>query len=471
MSIHLRKLRYAAVLITIAVILAVVLAPALNILLFPPYFEPVPLLAMMVTGIVAPPLCFYAAHQQYKVKAAQEALKAQQQHLIEAREAAEHAAAARGRFLAVMSHEIRTPLNGILGSIQILAQRPLDPCDRRTVNVLSDSGQVLLTLLNDVLDMSKIEAGEMEIVPVDSVLRSEIARTVQIFEATARNKGLEMTLSFGDDVPARAEVDAIRLRQCLGNLLSNAIKFTKTGGIYVSVGIFDRGDKLMLVLDVEDTGVGIPPEVQDKIFDAFAQADGSTAGEYGGTGLGLSICRQLARNMGGDLVVRSVPGEGATFRLTIACAGVVDRPATERDEREDDQTLSMAGRRILIVDDTDTNRLIAGMFLEPTGAEVLEAEDGIAALEILSAEACDLVLLDMQMPRMDGRETARRIRKDFARHIPIIALTANAMGSDRVDYMALGIEGYVAKPIDQRVFEAEVKRVMCLAEQQGRQVA
>ncbi len=458
-SLGFAKLRYAGSLVLIAVVMAAVLAPLLNILIWPPLVPVVPKLALLVTLIVAPPLCCYAAHQHFKTRAAQEALQAQQTDLIAARTAAEEAAAARARFLAVMSHEIRTPLNGLLGLAQVLAARPLEVEDRRLVDVLNSTGQDLLVLLNDVLDMSKIEAGKLEIVPVSACIRTEISKVVELFGGAARQKSLALDLSISDEIPECVLIDPVRVRQCLSNLISNAIKFTDEGGVFVSVGLGPRSGGDTLVIEVEDTGCGISPTAQSKIFETFGQADSSIAGKYGGTGLGLAICKQLAAKMGGDLMVTSWPGEGARFRLTLALETVTDLTSSKDVLAP---RLMLTGRRLLIVDDTDTNRLVARMFLQPTGVELLEASDGVDALDVLSREPVDLVLLDMQMPNMDGRETTRRIRKAHGEAVAIIVMTAGAIGSDQQDYIALGADGFASKPIDQRAFEAEIARVIAL---------
>ncbi len=393
-----------------------------------------------------------------------------QAKLEEARCAAESASAGKSAFLATMSHEIRTPMNGVLGMAQALCASPLPPKDLEKVKVIRECGTSLLGLLNDVLDISKIESGHMTITPEPADLRDIIGGTVTLWQPSAQDKGLDLTLTFRDDLPGGLAFDAIRVRQCLSNLLSNAVKFTQKGSVQVQVMLRREESKDTLVrITVEDTGIGIARETQDRLFAPFTQADASTARNHGGTGLGLSISRSLARLMGGDLTVESAPGAGSTFHLTF-CAAPIDAPEASPSRSTMTKTNTPTASEMpentpfnaLVVDDNDVNRQVACLFLEKIGARVSQAQDGRQALYALAQSPFDLVLLDMHMPVMDGAETLSQMRKADApwASTPVVALTADAMVGDREKCLGLGADGYVSKPIDLDVLIAEIDRVM-----------
>lgn len=451
-----KQIAYTSVLVFVAMMTAVPLAIFINAIFFPPLHANTLEITALVTAIVAIPLCAFTASQAVRHRVARSRLAEQKLSLLSAKKEAERAVAARSRFLAFMSHEIRTPLNGMLGTAQLLHAQHLNSEQRRLVQVMNDSGQILMSLLNDVLDFTKIEAGELEIAPVECALRSHIRRMVSLFEAEAQNKGLTLEVSIGEDVPERAVADTTRLGQCLGNLLSNAIKFTETGGVFVDVGLRRQTSEDVLVIDVQDTGAGIDDEAQVRIFEPFAQADKTVQTAQGGTGLGLAICRELALRQGGDLTVTSRLGDGACFRLKIAVASIANEGEAPASTMAKTSGQALADKRVLIVDDTDTNRLIVRMFLQQNGAETLEAENGMRAVEIAVETEVDLVLLDMEMPVMDGCQTAARLRVGHGPDLPIIAVTANATPEDREAWRKLGIQGYIPKPIDRKVFDAEV---------------
>ncbi len=381
---------------------------------------------------------------------------------------AEAASRSKSTFLANMSHEIRTPLNGVLGMAQVLESTRLDDDQRDYVAAILDSGRTLTSLLNDVLDISKIEAGKFDIAPVDVDIRALLERQVRLWEGRASEKFLELTLNVADDVPEWLSFDQVRVQQCLSNLISNAIKFTETGGVTVRVSSTAQGDDSHLIeIRVIDTGSGVDAQTLSRLFQPFAQADETTSINHGGTGLGLSITRRLAELMGGGAEATSKVGEGSTFMFSFA-APAADAPAAPDDKTEVDDaekalaTLAGAPLKILIVDDMPLNRRIAALFLNAVGADIEEAENGAAALDALAAKPFDVVLLDMRMPVMDGPETVAAIRASPAawRDTPLIALTADAMGGDREKYLALGADGYVSKPVDERSLLSELLRVM-----------
>jgi len=394
--------------------------------------------------------------------------KMQEIALTEAKLQAEAATVAKSSFLASMSHEIRTPLNGILGMAQVLAGDPLTDAQRDRVNVITESGQTLMALLNDVLDISKIEAGKLEIARVDGDLQLTVERVRQLFLSRAAERGLSVRIETEGVIPPQLRYDPVRVRQCVGNLLSNAIKFTETGGVTIKLGAKPRpsGDWLV-TLSVVDTGIGMDEATMSQLFGAFAQADASITRRFGGTGLGLAITRQLARLMGGDVRADSRPGSGSTFHLWFLAETSTRQPAPAPVEREeaaapDPGPARVLGARVLLVDDNAVNRQVVRLFLASMGPSIVEATNGQEALERLAEQPFDLVLLDVHMPVMDGRETIRRIRASGQAwsNIPVIALTADAMSGDRERYIGMGMNDYISKPIDGRELATRFVRAL-----------
>ena len=358
---------------------------------------------------------------------------------------AEAASQAKSDFVATVSHEIRTPLNGILGMVQVLRRGKTLPAQQGPLDTILASGETLTGLLNDVLDISKIEAGELQlrVEPFDLAAAVETACTP--FAALARQKDVAFSVEVAPEARGEWSGDATRLRQILTNLTANAVKFTEVGTVSVSVTRTATG----LRAEVSDTGIGIAADSLETLFRKFAQVDTSATRRYGGTGLGLAISRELTELMGGELSVRSTPGDGSVFTLDLPFERLGD--ARVEAVAATDGEASVAALRILAADDNPVNRQILKALLEPLGAEVELAEDGLAAVRAMADGAFDLVLMDARMPGMDGVTAAREIRAHEARtgrpRTPILAVTANVMADQVEAYHAAGMDGWVAKPI------------------------
>ncbi|HEY7799591.1 MAG TPA: response regulator [Hyphomonadaceae bacterium] len=393
--------------------------------------------------------------------------KMMEEELRAAKEAAEASSRAKSQFLANMSHEIRTPLNGVLGMAQALEADELLAPQKEKVAIILDSGKSLMALLNDVLDLTKIEAGKLEISAVPGDFLHTMKRTRQLFQAQAEDKGLDLFVRYDSNFPQRLSYDPVRVRQCVSNLLSNAIKFTAQGRVEVGISSKALGDGLHLVqVEIVDTGIGMNAETVEKLFSVFTQADGATTRKFGGSGLGLAISRQLARMMGGDIVAESTEGKGSVFRLTFkameaAPAAPAQTPAAKTAEPV--RRSGLRGVRVLLTDDNAINRQVIKLFLAPQGCDMSEATNGKEALDKIASEEFDVVLLDVHMPVMDGKEAIQRIRANPKwASLPVIALTADAMSGDRERYLSLGMTDYVSKPVDQRELLAKLHSVLKL---------
>jgi len=367
--------------------------------------------------------------------------------VIRNRELAEEATAAseaKSLFLATMSHEIRTPLNGVLGMAQAMAGDDLPDAQRRRLDVVRQSGESLLTILNDILDLSKIEAGKLEIEQADFDLTDVAQGAYATFEAIADHKGVGFALDMAPDAAGAYRGDPTRIRQVLCNLISNALKFTEAGEVRVAIHWAD-GDLCMVV---RDTGIGMTPEQTGALFQKFVQADASTSRRFGGTGLGLAICGELIKRMGGEISIDSEPGRGSTFTVVLPLERIADRAAAHDAPARPAPT----GLRVLAADDNEVNRLVLKTLLDQAGVETVLAENGQAALEAWEAGDWDLILMDIHMPVMDGAEAVAAIRRREAQtgraRTPVIALTADAMSHQVDAFLAQGFDGHVSKPIE-----------------------
>ena len=379
--------------------------------------------------------------------------------LAAARIKAEAANRAKSDFLANMSHEIRTPLNGILGMAQVLGRDDLQASQREQLDVIRNSGEALLAILNSILDLSKIEAGQLEIERTPFELGDAVRAVADPFAALAAEKGLAFETRLEAAADGRWLGDALRLRQVLANLASNAVKFTDQGRISLSVRRTPAG----LAFEVADTGIGIAADRQDEVFAKFSQVDESSTRRFGGTGLGLAICRELVALMGGTLTLTSAPGLGSTFAFelpleavaTLDAADAAAAPAEAAAERP---------LRILAAEDNPTNRTILSALLGFTDAEVTMVEDGVEAVAAFEAAAFDVVLMDIQMTRMSGVAAARAIRAHETAagqaRTPILAVSANVMRHQVDEYLAAGMDGVVAKPLQAETLFGEIERVL-----------
>jgi signal transduction histidine kinase/CheY-like chemotaxis protein len=382
-----------------------------------------------------------------------------------ARRKAEVASAAKSDFLAVVSHEIRTPMNAVISAANLLRRTRLDGQQREHVSMLIDAGDVLMGLLNDVLDFSKIEAGKMELESADMIVRDRLATAVRLWEPRAMANGVRLRVRIAPDVPAAVRTDPLRVQQILFNLMSNAVKFTHDGEIGIAVSWVEG----RLTMAVSDTGCGIPADRLGQIFNSFEQADVGTTRRYGGTGLGLSISRKLAELMGGSLTVESIDGEGSTFTLILPMAAVENAQA--QPVRPVETSGSLVGQSILAADDHEVNRRILQLLLEPHGCRLTLVENGAEALEAASGQRFDAILMDMQMPIMDGLEATRRIRAgEVNGDTPVIALTANALDVHRAAWDAAGVHAFLTKPIDPGLLATTLAQA-CAIERPGAEAA
>ncbi|MCB2182364.1 MAG: response regulator [Desulfobulbaceae bacterium] len=409
-----------------------------------------------------------------------------------AKKEAELANHAKSEFLANMSHEIRTPLNGVIGITQLFCEGELTRKQQHLCKMLSTSGNTLLSLINDILDISKIESGKMELECICFDVEKLIHDCVTCAVPAIREKGLEIIVNIDPDVPLQLKGDSQRFKQIVQNLISNAVKFTDHGEIRISLSLLEEeGESVFINCTVEDTGLGIDNNAQEHIFDSFAQADNSVTRKFGGTGLGLSIVQHLAAIMGGEVGLKSDPGKGSSFWFTAKIAKQTpedccrricrsrDTAAIQDDPFEQDHSQkptdeissqtsenNLAGKNVLLVEDNFINQQVSIELLERFHCQVRLAENGLQALEMLEDQNFDLVLMDCHMPEMDGFTATRLIRrkesfcKENKKHIPIIAMTARAMQGDREKCLEAGMDEYLSKPVQHRDLQMAMSRCM-----------
>jgi signal transduction histidine kinase/ActR/RegA family two-component response regulator len=379
-----------------------------------------------------------------------------------ARDEAVEASKLKSAFLRNVSHEIRTPMNGVMGMNDLLRDTDLNSEQRYFAEQVASSSEHMLTIINDILDISKIESGRLDLDLVEFDLHDAIEQVCAPARATALDKEVWLTLDIDDTIPRRVRGDATRVRQTLLNLVTNAVKFTPSGYITVSARRCGEEAAEGIRFEVVDTGIGIDPEALDRMFEPFMQADVSTTRQYGGNGLGLSIAKELVALMGGEIGAESKPDSGSRFwfELDLPASAAATEPGHEQVVRISERRSSAAAALVLVVEDSPVNRVVAVSVLERRGYRVHVVNDGREALQALATQRYDAVLMDCQMPDIDGYEATRELRRreSGGRHTPIIAMTAHAMTGDRERCIAAGMDDYIAKPVRAQALEEILER-------------
>ena len=389
---------------------------------------------------------FTSLQHKKLVRSQYEEITAINQSLEIAKNEAEEASKQKSQFLANMSHEIRTPLNAITGFISLLQEEETDPKKIKYLNIIQNSSDSLLQIISDILDISKIESGKLDITPIDFNPYDDLITIAELFQAKATQKSISLKIKYNSNMPKVLYADSLRIKQILSNLLSNAIKFTPENSVIKCIVWYTKGH---LNIRVKDYGIGIPKEKQEHIFTAFSQAESSTEREYGGTGLGLTISAKLSEMLHGTLTLKSKEGEGSSFLLSLPMPKGKEKSATLSHTTTKNSPIK---GHVLLVDDTETNRMFLGIVLENMGLTYDTANDGLEAVEQFKVHQYDVILMDENMPKLSGTGAAKAILALEAQqnlpHTPIISLTANALKGDKERFIEAGMDDYLSKPVN-----------------------